>query len=146
MSIIEAVPQFEPLWRTNCPPSSAPLPPKNRFASFDVVVVPIPTEIPVWSFDWVTVRNVDAVAAFVVPSENRTRRFPALFIVLNPVPLVPDEPEPPDVPELPDVPLEPEVPDVPDEPEPPDVPDDPDVPEHGRGPIVTGKQIGRAHV
>ena len=45
------------------------------------------------------VRFDDAVAAFVVPSENITRYKPALFTVLNPVPL---EPADPDVPELPD--------------------------------------------
>ena len=67
-------------------------------------------------------RFIEAVAAFVVPSDKRTLPAAGEFIVLNPVPLVPDEPEEPDVPELPD---EPDVPEEPDEPELPDEPEDP---------------------
>jgi len=61
----------------------------------------MPTATAVCVLDCVTVRYVDAVAAFVVPSENNTRRLPALFMVLNPVPDEPEEPEVPDVPESP---------------------------------------------
>jgi hypothetical protein len=74
------------------------------------------------------VRFADAVAALVEPSLIMRRLPLALFIVLNPEPEVPDEPEEPDVPdepEEPDVPDEPEEPDVPEEPVPPDVPDVP---------------------
>ena len=77
------------------------------------------------------VRTDEAVAAFAVPSENSTRKFPVLFMVLNPVPdvpLVPVEPELPVEPLVPDVPDEPEVPDVPVEPDEPEVPEEPDEP------------------
>ena len=75
------------------------------------------------------VRVADAVAALVVPSDI-IRRLPlALFIVLNPLPLVPDEPDEPDVPDVPDVPEVPDVPSIPDVPELPELPDEPDVPD-----------------
>jgi hypothetical protein len=72
------------------------------------------------------VTSDDAVAAFVVPSDTSNLLPLALFIVLNPIPFVP---EVPDVPELPDVPDEPVVPDEPDEPFAPDVPDEPFTPD-----------------
>jgi hypothetical protein len=87
------------------------------------------------------VKLLDAVAAFGVPSLTISLFEPALFIVENPVPLVPDvpelpdepdvplEPDDPDVPELPDEPDVPELPDEPDDPDVPELPDEPDVPE-----------------
>jgi hypothetical protein len=59
----------------------------------------------------------EAVAAFVVPSDKIILFCPELFIVENPVPLVPDEPDVPEEPALPELPL---APDVPEEPELPD--------------------------
>jgi hypothetical protein len=84
------------------------------------------------------VRFADAVAALVEPSLIMRRLPLALFIVLNPEPEVPDEPEEPDVPdepEEPDVPDEPEEPDVPEEPVPPDVPDEPEEPDEPDVPL-----------
>ena len=56
------------------------------------------------------VTSEDAVAAFVVPSDTSNLLPLALFIVLNPVPDVPDDPFNPEVPD------DPFVPDVPDDP------------------------------
>ena len=69
---------------------------------------------------------IEAVAAFVVPSDNTTLPIPGLLIVLNPVPL---EPADPLVPVDPDVPVEPLLPDDPVEPELPEEPDEPEVPD-----------------
>lgn len=59
----------------------------------------------------------DAVAALVVPSDNKTLPTAGSCIVLNPVPEVPLVPDLPEDPAVPDVP---EVPFVPEEPTPPD--------------------------
>jgi hypothetical protein len=58
---------------------------------------------------------VDAVAAFVVPSESNNLPVLVLFIVLNPVP---DDPAVPAVPDDPAEPAVPDVPELPDEPNP----------------------------
>jgi len=57
---------------------------------------------------------IEAVAAFVVPSDIIIRLIPELLIVENPVP---EEPDVPLDPEFPEVPLTPDVPDKPDEPD-----------------------------
>ena len=61
----------------------------------------------------VNVRLTEAVTAFVVPSDIMILLPLALFIVLNPVPDVPELPDEPDVPLEPDVPDEPDVPELP---------------------------------
>ena len=57
------------------------------------------------------VKLASAFAVLLVPNEVIILLSAALVIVLNPVPLVPDEPE------LPEEPLEPDVPELPLEPE-----------------------------
>ena len=69
-----------------------------------------------------TVIIAEAVAAFVVASDNNTRPIAGLLIVVNPVPEEPLDPEDPVEPEEPEVP---EVPVVPDDPLDPELPDDP---------------------
>jgi hypothetical protein len=94
-----------------------------ELAELDIVAEPVNAKtVPLM------VRFDEAVAAFVVPSDSSTRKLPALFIVLNPVPLVPEVPLVPDVPDVPLLPEEPDVPLLPDEPDVPELPDEPDVP------------------
>ena len=51
--------------------------------------------------DPVKYKLAEAVAAFVVPSDNKTLPLTGLFIVLKPVPLAPEVPDEPEVPEEP---------------------------------------------
>lgn len=79
------------------------------------------------------IKLADAVAAFTDPSDSIILPGPGSCMVLNPVPLVPEDPLEPEVPE---VPLDPEDPEEPDEPLLPDVPDEPELPEVPDVPLV----------
>jgi hypothetical protein len=62
----------------------------------------LPDTINVWLLK---VIPDDAVAAFNVPSLISILPAPALFMVLNPIPEVPDDPDVPEDPEAPDEPV-----------------------------------------
>lgn len=68
----------------------------------DIVKLPVITWLPVTPKFVPSKRKfADAKAALGVPSESKTLFKPALVIVENPVPLVPDDPEVPEEPEAP---------------------------------------------
>ena len=66
------------------------------------VIVPLVTILPVTcSVLFTKFKLVEAVAAFTLPSESNTLPGPGLLMVLNPVPLDPEEPELPEEPDEP---------------------------------------------
>ena len=62
----------------------------------DVTMLPVTCKVLFTKF-----RLVEAVAAFTLPSDNNILPGPGLLMVLNPVPLDPEEPELPEEPDEP---------------------------------------------